>query len=69
MKKITLTICVGVLAVSTVSLPAAELSSDINAKVAQLDIDKATHDDVIRIFGEPEKYSRGEQTFKKNSLP
>lgn len=69
MKKIILTICVGVLAVSTVSLPAAELSSDINAKVAQLDIDKAALDDVIRIFGEPAKYSWGEQTFKKNSLP
>lgn len=69
MKKIVLTICVGVLAVSAVSLPAAELSSDIHAKVAQLDIDKATLDDVIRIFGEPAKYSWGEQTFKKNSLP
>jgi serine protease AprX len=43
--------------------------SDINAKVAQLDIGKATIDDVVRIFGEPEKYFRGRETFTKDNLP
>lgn len=44
-------------------------ASDINAKIAQLDINKATIDDVIRIFGEPEKYVWGNQTFTKDNLP
>ncbi|MFC1677002.1 S8 family serine peptidase [Planctomycetota bacterium] len=43
--------------------------TDINAKVAQLDIDRATVDDVIRIFGEPEKYFWGRETFTKDKLP
>ncbi len=42
---------------------------NINAKVAQLDIDTATLDDVIRIFGEPEKYLWGSETFTKDNLP
>lgn len=43
--------------------------SDLNAKLAQLNIDTATLDDVIRIFGEPEKYIWGKQTFLKTELP
>ena len=30
--------------------------SNINAKIAQLDIDRAALDDVIAVFGEPLKY-------------
>jgi serine protease AprX len=41
----------------------------INEQVAQLDIDAARLDDVIRIFGEPEKYLWGRQTFTKSNLP
>lgn len=44
-------------------------TSDINAQVARLDIDKATLDDVIRIFGEPDKYVWGKETFAKKDLP
>lgn len=43
--------------------------SDINAKVDQLDIDTATLDDVIQIFGEPERYLWGNNTFTKDDLP
>jgi hypothetical protein len=43
--------------------------SDINVEVAKLDIGKATLDDVIRIFGEPEKYLWGNQTFTEDNLP
>jgi hypothetical protein len=42
---------------------------DINAKVAKLDINTATLDDVIQIFGEPEKYLWGRETFTKDNLP
>ncbi|MBA7480954.1 hypothetical protein ES707_16422 [subsurface metagenome] len=42
---------------------------DINAKVAKLDISTATLDDVVRIFGEPEKYLWGGKTFTKDNLP
>ncbi len=43
--------------------------TDINAKVAQINIDKATLGDVIRIFGEPQKYMWGNQAFTKDKLP
>ena len=44
-------------------------SLDINAKVARLNIKTATLDRVLRIFGEPIKYSWKNQTFSKNNLP
>jgi beta-lactamase regulating signal transducer with metallopeptidase domain len=44
-------------------------ASDINAKVTQLDMDNAALDDVIQIFGEPEKYLWGRKTFTKDNLP
>jgi serine protease AprX len=44
-------------------------AQDINAKVAQLDINTADLDDVIRIFGEPEKYFWQGKTFIKDNLP
>ncbi len=42
---------------------------DFNAKVAQLNIDTATLDDIIRIFGEPIRYAREQETFTKDNLP
>jgi serine protease AprX len=51
---------------------AAEPVSDINAKVAQLDIKTANLDKVISIFGEPEKYiggNSGDKTFERKNLP
>jgi predicted outer membrane repeat protein len=43
--------------------------ADINDQVAQLDIDTATLDDIIDIFGEPVKYHWGGQTYTKDNLP
>lgn len=45
------------------------LQSDINVKVAKLNIDTATLNDVIKVFGKPEKYLWGQETFAKNNLP
>ena len=44
-------------------------SADINDQVAQLDIDNAHLDDVIRIFGEPVEYSWGSQIYERDDLP
>ena len=43
--------------------------ADINDQVAQLDIDTATLDDVIDIFGEPVDYAWGDQIYTKDNLP
>jgi serine protease AprX len=67
MKNITFFVSVIVLCLTGPA--ASELQSDMNAKVAKLDIDKATLDDVIRIFGEPTKYIWGQGTFTKDNLP
>jgi len=48
---------------------AAEPVSDINAKVAQLNIETADLDKIISIFGEPEKYLWGDETFQRQNLP
>lgn len=48
---------------------ASEPASDINAKVAQLDIETANLDKIISIFGEPEKYAWEDKTFQRQSLP
>ncbi len=42
---------------------------DINTKVAQLDINKALHEDVVKVFGQPLSYLWGSQTFEKDNLP
>ena len=47
----------------------SESASDINAKIAQLKPGRATADDLIRIFGEPQKYIWGGRTFTKDKLP
>jgi serine protease AprX len=44
-------------------------SADINDQVAQLDIDNANLDDVIRIFGEPVEFSWGAQIYERDDLP
>jgi len=44
-------------------------ATNINAKVAELDIDTATLDDVISIFGEPTKYIWGQQTIPREEIP
>ncbi|UCF43213.1 MAG: M56 family metallopeptidase [Planctomycetota bacterium] len=47
----------------------AESLSDLNAKVAQLDIDNAVLDDVIYVFGEPLKYVWGNVTIPAEEIP
>ena len=69
MKNIVFFILIIVIALCLAGSAASKTGSDINAKVAQLDIDTATLDDVIQIFGEPMKYSRGNKTFTKDNLP
>lgn len=69
MKNIVFFILIIVIALCLAGPAASKTESDINAKVAQLDIDKATLDDVIQIFGEPMKYSWGNKTFTKDNLP
>ena len=65
--------CVLIVVLSGVALTNAQVQttpeSDVNAKVAKLDIDKANLEDVIRIFGKPEKYLWGQETFAKKDLP
>ncbi|MHC4843944.1 MAG: hypothetical protein ACYTEE_09105, partial [Planctomycetota bacterium] len=46
-----------------------EFNKDINARVAQLDLNTATRRDVISIFGKPLSYKAGIQTFKEDNLP
>ena len=41
----------------------------MNARVAELDINHAGQADVIRIFGEPEKYGWNDEIFAKDDLP
>jgi hypothetical protein len=68
-RNVTFAVLVGVIILIFTSLVVSRVESDINAKVAQLDICKATLNDIIRIFGEPEKYLWGNQTFTKENLP
>jgi len=59
------------ISIVAVFLGACSLTSaqDTNTKVSQLDINTANLDDVIRIFGEPEKYLWGGKTYTKDNLP
>ena len=54
---------------STSPLPRAIEIKDINAKVARLNLETATRDDVIALFGEPASYIWGNATFAKDNLP
>ncbi len=51
--------------------PATALAqpADINARCDQLEIGKSTLQDVIEVFGEPERYSWQRQTLSKDNLP
>lgn len=69
MKEITLAILMSMAGVPSVNADGSKPLSDINAKVAQLNIETATLDDIIRIFGEPMEYLWGERTFTKANLP
>ena len=42
---------------------------DINKKLAQIDINNATLEDVIKTFGSPKAYIWGDETFTKDNLP
>lgn len=44
-------------------------TDDINSKIAKLDRDNATPENIIKIFGEPMKYCWGSQVFDKEDLP
>jgi serine protease AprX len=69
MKKVTFAVLAGMVGLIFAGSAISQSESDINAKVAQLDINTATLNDVTRIFGEPEKYLWGDQTFTKDNLP
>jgi hypothetical protein len=49
--------------------PSRGAGVDINEQVVQLDLNKATRKDVIRIFGEPRSYSWEDKTLTRDSLP
>jgi hypothetical protein len=61
--------CLLLLVVFSITLLSSAAEININEKVALLDMNDATPDDVIRIFGEPEKYLWGRETFTKDNLP
>jgi hypothetical protein len=47
----------------------AETASDINRKIARLNVGQSTLHDVIRLFGEPMNYFWGNKTFTRENLP
>jgi hypothetical protein len=54
-----LSMVVGTMALT--SAPRRFAASDLNTKVAQIDIDKANLEDVVRVFGEPKSYGWGNE--------
>jgi len=66
MNKISLAVYVSIVALSFAETKAI---SDINAKVAQLNMETAGFDEVLQIFGEPTKYVWARKTFTKDNLP
>jgi serine protease AprX len=72
---VVLAVVLGALTLTNAQQPAAtsDLSAkvaqlDINAQVAKLDIDHATLDDVIRLFGKPQRYIWGSEVIAENDL-
>ncbi|MHC4638454.1 MAG: choice-of-anchor Q domain-containing protein [Planctomycetota bacterium] len=63
MSELVFTALLGLILLSSIAV------ADINDKVAQLDFDTATLDDIIDIFGEPVAYLWGDQTYTKDNLP
>lgn len=53
----------------SITLLSGAVETNINEKVSQLDMNNSTLDDVIKVFGEPEKYVWGRETFTKDNLP
>ena len=49
--------------------PVRGVAADINEQVARLNLDKATLEDVIQVFGEPKSYAWEGKTFTRDSLP
>jgi len=47
----------------------SELSKEMNEKVAQLDMDQGTREDVIRIFGQPQSYQGDGKGLAEENLP
>jgi bla regulator protein BlaR1 len=70
-KKSVLAIALLVLlaALALTNAQTAESLSDINAKVAQLDINRAVLDDVIEVFGEPLNYAWNQITIPRDKIP
>ena len=69
MRKLIVVISLAVFAAAICADETSKPASDINAKIAQLDINKATLDGIIRVFGKPEKYAWNNQTLTENNLP
>src|SRR4030042_1525540 len=69
MKKVTFAVLAGMAVLIFAGSVFSQPESDINAKIAQLDISRATLDDVRQFFGKPVKYLWGDQTFTKDNLP
>ncbi|MFA5252774.1 MAG: S8 family serine peptidase, partial [Phycisphaerae bacterium] len=69
MKKVTFAVLAYIVVLIFAGLVFSQPQSDINAKVAKLDIGKATLDDVIHIFGEPMRYFYDRETFTRDNLP
>ncbi len=63
MSRLIFTALLGLVFLSSIAV------ADINDQVAQLDIDTATLDDIIDIFGEPVKYHWEGQTYTRDNLP
>jgi len=61
--------CLPFFVMVTITLLSGAAETNINEKVSQLDMNNATLDDVIRIFGEPDKYVWSRETFTKDNLP
>jgi len=52
-----------------ISNPKTTGDSTLSDKVAKLDFETSTLDDILKIFGEPMSYSLGNETFERYKLP
>ncbi len=70
MKKLMFNLIFVALALFALSMPAvSDELPEINQKVEQLTVGSSSLEDVIRVFGEPTRYSWARKTFKKDNLP
>ncbi len=49
--------------------PTTARRTDIPGKMEQLDVNNATHEDVVTLFGPPRSYAWGSETYGPNDLP